>query len=156
MQRVFRRLAGDRRRRGAGIAISKRLRRLSEAQNHRCAYCHCVLVYEQDRNESMTIDHVVPVSKGGKRKWINEVAACARCNRLKDNMSADEFMEKLAAGLLDGLVDRDRVEAEMTVASRILKRRIEKAERRRRNRLQRDAELIEHLRNRLGGASDAL
>jgi len=60
-----------------GLAFALRAR-LSEAQNHRCAYCGV-------RMEQPTIDHVRPLSKGGALGWENAVAACLPCNQMKGN-----------------------------------------------------------------------
>lgn len=38
----------------------------------------------------LTIDHVVPRSRGGPKRWENLVAACARCNRRKGGRLPDE------------------------------------------------------------------
>ncbi|RLE00111.1 MAG: HNH endonuclease [Aquificota bacterium] len=46
--------------------------------NFRCAYCGKTL-----RDNELTIDHVVPRSKGGKWTWENLVTCCVRCNRAK-------------------------------------------------------------------------
>lgn len=69
------------------IYPKRRLRRLCEAQNHRCCYCGIEMVWVMDHRHSPTIEHVVPLSKGGPRSWANEVAACYRCNagrKIKD------------------------------------------------------------------------
>jgi len=42
---------------------------------HRCQYCG------SDRH--LTVDHVVPRSKGGSDSWDNLVTSCAPCNRKK-------------------------------------------------------------------------
>jgi 5-methylcytosine-specific restriction endonuclease McrA len=44
----------------------------------RCQYCSAHI----DRKVS-TLDHVQPVSKGGKTTWENTVTACAPCNANK-------------------------------------------------------------------------
>lgn len=49
----------------------------------KCAYC--------GSRSKMTIDHVVPVSKGGKQCWENVVAACERCN----NKKGDRMLKSL-------------------------------------------------------------
>lgn len=46
--------------------------------NFRCAYCGKML-----RDNELTIDHVVPRSKGGKWSWNNLVTCCTQCNRKK-------------------------------------------------------------------------
>ena len=42
-----------------------------------CQYC--------GSRSSLTVDHVVPRSKGGASSWENIVASCAPCNRRKGN-----------------------------------------------------------------------
>jgi 5-methylcytosine-specific restriction endonuclease McrA len=54
--------------------------------NHQCQYC--------GRSVNMstgTVDHVVPVSRGGRHEWTNVAAACWKCNNKKDNLTAIEF-----------------------------------------------------------------
>lgn len=48
------------------------------------------------RDRSKTKDHVVPKSQGGTRT----VEACNLCNRLKRDMSLDEFRAKQVEGAL--------------------------------------------------------
>ncbi len=51
-----------------------------------CAYC---------LGKAETIDHIIPVSKGGKSTWENCVAACFPCNSKKDNKSLEQIGWKL-------------------------------------------------------------
>jgi Restriction endonuclease len=44
----------------------------------KCQYCLKILSTEQ-----LTIDHVIPKSRGGGTRWDNVVAACHRCNLRK-------------------------------------------------------------------------
>ena len=44
-----------------------------------CQYCGSRKV------TGLTVDHVIPRSRGGKSVWENIVAACASCNRRKGN-----------------------------------------------------------------------
>jgi 5-methylcytosine-specific restriction endonuclease McrA len=48
--------------------------------NYKCQYCYLEL-----RPNQCTIDHVVPISKGGKTTWHNVVTACYECNNSKGN-----------------------------------------------------------------------
>lgn len=48
--------------------------------NYTCQYCAKELTPKQ-----CTIDHVMPVSKGGKTTWHNVVTACYDCNNSKGN-----------------------------------------------------------------------
>jgi 5-methylcytosine-specific restriction endonuclease McrA len=43
-----------------------------------CQYCGT-------RKPTLTVDHVIPRSRGGKSVWENIVASCATCNRRKGN-----------------------------------------------------------------------
>ena len=69
--------------------------RLSEAQNHRCAYCGVEMTLDQSRLTSLTEDHVVAQSVGGSDRWENRVAACAECNIKKDSKDAYLFLEEI-------------------------------------------------------------
>jgi 5-methylcytosine-specific restriction endonuclease McrA len=52
-----------------------------------CQYC--------GRRGSLTMDHVVPRSKGGETSWENVVACCATCNRRKSDRSVSQSGMKL-------------------------------------------------------------
>lgn len=52
-----------------------------------CQYC--------GRRGSLTMDHVVPRSKGGETSWENVVACCASCNRRKGDRSVSQSGMKL-------------------------------------------------------------
>lgn len=52
-----------------------------------CQYC--------GKRGSLTVDHVVPRSKGGDTTWENVVACCAGCNRRKGNRSVSQAGMKL-------------------------------------------------------------
>lgn len=47
---------------------------------HTCQYCGKV-----PKKEELTIDHVLPRSRGGKTTWENVVLACIKCNMKKGN-----------------------------------------------------------------------
>lgn len=50
-----------------------------------CQYCHVVF----NKND-LTVDHVLPRSRGGKTEWENCVTACKDCNNLKDDKTPQE------------------------------------------------------------------
>ncbi|MGE0174775.1 MAG: HNH endonuclease [Oligoflexales bacterium] len=58
--------------------------------NHQCQYCGVVC-----HPTAITIDHIVPRSKGGKTVWNNVVASCAHCNRKKGSRSLSDINMKL-------------------------------------------------------------
>lgn len=67
-------------------------RTLFRRDDHRCLYCG-----EQFTRSELTRDHVLPVSRGGRDKWENVVAACKRCNWRKDNNTPEEASMPLLA-----------------------------------------------------------
>lgn len=50
-----------------------------------CLYCGNTF-----RNDQLSRDHVVPISRGGKDCWTNVVTACKRCNARKGNRLLEE------------------------------------------------------------------
>lgn len=58
--------------------------------NYTCAYCGEKLSARQ-----CTVDHVIPVSKGGKNGWLNTVTACKACNNVKGNKYLEQVNMKL-------------------------------------------------------------
>lgn len=53
--------------------------------NYTCQYCGTRLTKAQ-----LTIDHVLPRSRGGESRWENVVAACGPCNRRKGSRTPEE------------------------------------------------------------------
>lgn len=43
----------------------------------------------------MTVDHIIPKSRGGKDTWDNLVTACVSCNNRKGNRTPKEASMKL-------------------------------------------------------------
>lgn len=52
-----------------------------------CAYCRQLFQLDE-----MTLDHVVPVSRGGVHAIKNKVLACKKCNSRKANKLASEYL----------------------------------------------------------------
>lgn len=53
--------------------------------NYTCQYCGAV----PGRNQ-LTVDHVLPRSRGGSHDWTNLVTACKQCNQKKGSHLPDE------------------------------------------------------------------
>jgi 5-methylcytosine-specific restriction endonuclease McrA len=49
---------------------------------HKCVYC--------GTNKNLTIDHVLPKSRGGDNSWKNLVTCCGICNLKKDDRTPEE------------------------------------------------------------------
>lgn len=56
---------------------------LFRRDDHTCQYCG-------DRGSDLTLDHVLPRSRGGKTTWENVVASCRRCNSRKRDRTPEE------------------------------------------------------------------
>jgi len=63
---------------------------LLKRDDYTCQYCS-----KQLRTNQLTIDHVVPKSRGGMTSWLNCAAACHKCNNKKDNNTPKEVGMKL-------------------------------------------------------------
>jgi 5-methylcytosine-specific restriction endonuclease McrA len=60
-------------------------RSLYQRDNYTCQYCG-----RRAGPEKLSIDHVLPRSKGGRTSWENCVLACIRCNARKADRSLKE------------------------------------------------------------------
>lgn len=63
-------------------------RNVLRRDGHRCQYCGAT--------DRLTLDHVLPRSRGGPDTWENLVAACVPCNNRKGNKTPDEAGMALA------------------------------------------------------------
>jgi 5-methylcytosine-specific restriction endonuclease McrA len=75
---------------GCNVPFSRR--NLSRRDQHRCQYCG-----HRQSNDQLTIDHVVPRSRGGTTGWTNCVLACIPCNRKKGCRTPEQAGMKLLA-----------------------------------------------------------
>lgn len=63
----------------------------------------------------LTIDHVVPVSRGGSNLYANLVAACQRCNTFKDDRTPEEAGMTILGILTPGHYDGDGIGRQRTI-----------------------------------------
>ena len=67
----------------------RRVRLSSEAvfkrDNNFCQYCGV-----KCNSKNISVDHIIPKSKGGKNTWSNLVTACFSCNNKKGSKTLDE------------------------------------------------------------------
>ncbi len=63
-----------------GVVLSRH--NVFKRDNHQCQYCL--------DTEELTLDHVLPKSRGGKSTWDNLVTACKRCNSKKGDFTPQE------------------------------------------------------------------
>lgn len=65
-------------------------RNLFKRDKYTCQYCGI-----QPGPEELTIDHIMPKSRGGLSSFENCVLACVECNKVKANRTPDEAHMKL-------------------------------------------------------------
>jgi 5-methylcytosine-specific restriction endonuclease McrA len=54
---------------------------------HRCAYCGC--------KKRLTMDHIVPIARGGKHEPQNIAPACRSCNSRKQHLLPHDFAKRI-------------------------------------------------------------
>jgi 5-methylcytosine-specific restriction endonuclease McrA len=78
------------------IHVPRRFRRqvtntfLFARDRYRCQYCGRTAAELKPR-ESLTRDHLIPLSRGGTNEWTNCVTACSPCNTRKGNRMPAEI-----------------------------------------------------------------
>src|SRR5712691_4187527 len=72
--------------RSPSVAFNKK--NILRRDGYTCQYC-------SRRGEKLTVDHVMPRSRGGQTTWTNVVAACLRCNLFKGNRTVEESRMRL-------------------------------------------------------------
>ena len=78
------------------IHVPRRFRRqvtntfLFARDRYRCQYCGRSQAELKPR-ESLTRDHLIPLSRGGTNEWKNVVTACSHCNARKGNRLPEEI-----------------------------------------------------------------
>ena len=72
--------------------VYRRLRvnrhRIYKRDGNKCVYCGI--------SKNLTIDHVIPKSKGGKNTWENLVTCCNKCNLKKSDRTPEQAGMKLS------------------------------------------------------------
>jgi 5-methylcytosine-specific restriction endonuclease McrA len=67
--------------------------RLSESQNWKCCWCGCHTTEQRGKNNSTTVEHIIPRSVGGSDDWENLAMACHSCNSRRGSQTVQDFME---------------------------------------------------------------
>ena len=60
-------------------------RNLCKRDDYTCQYCYKKLQYKE-----LTVDHVIPKSRGGAKSWNNCVTSCKNCNAKKADYTLKE------------------------------------------------------------------
>lgn len=95
--------------------------RIYKRDNHRCLKCGCP--------HSLTIDHVIPLSKGGKNHVDNYQTLCRKCNSKKGNTIGGDYRLRAFIGeytyteteleLIERIKKREEAEANTRALARI-------------------------------------
>lgn len=62
--------------------------RIFKRDNHQCVYC--------GSRKDLTLDHVIPKSRGGANDWTNLVTSCSKCNVKKADKTPEEARMKMS------------------------------------------------------------
>ena len=63
-----------------GISLSRN--NIMKRDHYQCLYC--------GSNKNLTLDHLIPKSRGGNSSWTNLATACMRCNTKKGDRTPEE------------------------------------------------------------------
>lgn len=69
--------------------VSLNRENIYKRDNYECVYCG-----SSGKND-LTLDHVIPQSKGGPNTWENLVTACKTCNGEKADMTVEEYTKNI-------------------------------------------------------------
>lgn len=58
---------------------------------HRITHGHCAYCGKGLNKRAMTVDHIRPISKGGKNSMKNYLPACQECNCMKGSRHIDKW-----------------------------------------------------------------
>ena len=68
-----------------GLKVNRN--RIYRRDGYECVYC--------GSKKELTLDHVIPKSKGGKNEWTNLVTSCFNCNVKKRDRTPEEAKMKM-------------------------------------------------------------
>lgn len=63
-----------------GVALTRQ--NVFKRDNFECQYC--------GTKRDLTLDHIIPTSRGGQHTWLNLVTACKSCNARKGDYTPEE------------------------------------------------------------------
>lgn len=92
-----------------------------EKNNGRCAICGKKIKYK-----NFTIDHILPLDRGGENHIDNLQPACEQCNSLKSNSTDNEFVKSIANTLTYQIEHNDNKEVMDKVINSCVKTYISK------------------------------
>ena len=70
------------------LSRRRRIKRILFKEGHRCHYCNMALTFA-----SATIDHIIPLAKGGSNAIANCIISCYFCNQIKGDIDYFSFLK---------------------------------------------------------------
>lgn len=70
----------------------KLIENFKKSHEHTCVYCGKQII---DKKNDLTVDHILPVSRGGKTEESNLAICCSKCNKDKSDMTKEEYNDYL-------------------------------------------------------------
>lgn len=80
---------------GADAAVVAFYKYVDTAEAVICFWCRRKIAKDQ-----RTVDHFMPLAKGGAHAASNLVAACKTCNSYKRDLIPDEFIHRVLPGII--------------------------------------------------------
>jgi 5-methylcytosine-specific restriction endonuclease McrA len=82
---------------GGSHTLAERLEKFARLGNV-CVYCR--------QSKKLTVDHIIPLARGGTDNIENIVPACRSCNSRKNTKTAEEFNHQRVGGVQTGYTGR--------------------------------------------------
>lgn len=76
----------------------------------------------------MTLDHIYPLSMGGKDEMENLQCTCKTCNEFKDNILPDQFLDRVTEIFLYQMKKKCNNDWIWNVTERLIKKRLKTME----------------------------
>lgn len=74
----------------------KRALELFAAQKGRCWLCGLRMLKKRGQINTVTVDHIIPLSRGGTHSKRNLKGACYLCNKTRGNIMPKEFFAAIS------------------------------------------------------------
>ena len=96
-----------------GRANRKAVREKLWKHGHRnCFHCGMQLVLEVGEENTLTADHLVPLSTSGTNLYINFVSACAKCNNDRMSSMTEKVLKEIEKRDLWSRISRHKLRLE--------------------------------------------
>lgn len=106
---------------GATVDSGITVRRLRARDGDLCVYCKCVMRFEpgtqhKKHADRASIEHIIPISRGGVHSWENVTLCCLSCNVRKNSKTVEEWGDAVATPETEAVGERDGARLHSTSA----------------------------------------